>query len=651
MPETLFVNFFLDVEPRIGQKGKRVPLAIHLTVGAFMTRCLPRSAYILAIATALVVGAGILVQPVEAQKAAPQIDLRGYRTVDNAITAQVSKTIGGAQVANYLGVHAAAEADGKLNVGIVDAGSPAAKAGVQKGDRLVSVAGQSIRDVDTLREILQSKQASEPIAISLLRGGQTLTVSATLTPISKVLKASGPPPVAGMTVGDAKDGGLPVRDVTAKGPAETAGLKTDDILLKIDGRELNDNRAYQDLLITKNAGDALKVVYRRDGKEAIAVLTLASAGGGKGGGGFDTRIARAWKKPGYRLAIIGVEYPDQKHNPKITAADWEESMFSFGIYNNNSVTGSKVHGSMADYYKEQSFGKLKIEGKMFPFVQVKKNRMDYSTNKQGKMEMFNDACEKILARDGKDALKDYDGVFFIYAGPRAQVARGSLYWPHRSNFNFQGKSWPYFIVQEGGGKMNDISVFCHEFGHMLGLPDLYARPENPGSEGVGRWSAMANQAGAGKPQHFCAWSKEQLDWITPCVIDPTVKQKLILGAIEDSPKECFKVLAKADGSEYFLLENRRQKGFDTSLPAEGLLIWRVIGNRPILEESHGIAGPAGPGAFPASVPFPSPSNDAFTPYTIPSSRSQLGGGLPVHITNIRRLPDGRITFHIGYEYL
>jgi hypothetical protein len=38
-----------------------------------------------------------------------------------------------------------------------------------------------------------------------------------------------------------------------------------------------------------------------------------------------------------------------------------------------------------------------------------------------------------------------------------------------------------------------------------------------------------------------------------------------------------------------------------------------------------------------------------TPLT-PSSRAQLGGGLPVHITNIRRLPDGRITFYVGYEY-
>src|SRR5262249_50637925 len=149
-------------------------------------------------------------------------------------------------------------------------------------------------------------------------------------------------------------------------------------------------------------------------------------------------------------------------------------------------------------------------------------------------------------------------------------------------------------------------------------------------------------------QHFSAWCKEQLGWLQPAVIDPTVKQKLILAPVEDSAKECVKVLLKPDGSEYFLLENRHRKGFDQDLPGEGLLIWRVVGNRPILEESHGVEGPAGPRVFLGSVPFPSKANTAFTPYTVPSSRSQLGGGLPVHITNIRRLADGRITFQVGY---
>jgi hypothetical protein len=94
-----------------------------------------------------------------------------------------------------------------------------------------------------------------------------------------------------------------------------------------------------------------------------------------------------------------------------------------------------------------------------------------------------------------------------------------------------------------------------------------------------------------------------------------------------------------------------KKGFDRELPGEGLLIWRVVDGRPVLEESHGITGPDGSRKFLGAVPYPSPSNRSFTPDTIPSSKPSRSGGWPVHITDIRRLEDGRITFQIGYEYL
>ena len=60
---------------------------------------------------------------------------------------------------------------------------------------------------------------------------------------------------------------------------------------------------------------------------------------------------------------------------------------------------------------------------------------------------------------------------------------------------------------------------------------------------------MSNPFATGRPQHLCAWSKAKLGWIQPTVIDPTVKQKLILAPIEDLPRECLKVLVRPDGSE------------------------------------------------------------------------------------------------------
>ncbi len=464
----------------------------------------------------------------------------------------------------------------------------------------------------------------------------------------------------GVVVGD--KAGKPVIEVVAPdSPAEAAGLKEGDVVIKFGGENVT-AATLKDVLRSKSAGDSVTFTVSRGAKTETVTAKLKAtttpmtdAGtGGKGGLGWDDRLPRSWRKPTYNLAIIGVEYPDVKHNPKVTDKDWEDSMFSLGKYTDKSATGQQVFGSMNDYYKELSYGTFKIEGKFVGWVEASKKRMDYSsgsgTSAGEKKSLLTEALDLYTKKAGKDSLKEYDGVFFLYAGGRVQTTRGGLYWPHRANVSFGGRSLPYFIVQEGGTTMNDISVFCHEFGHMLGLPDLYARPELPGSEGVGQWCAMSNQIGNGRPQHFSAWSKEVLGWVKPTVIDPTVRQKLILSPIETDPTQCFKIKVRADGSEYFLLEVRKRTGWDERLPGEGLLIWRVVNNKPVLEESHGVEGARGPNIHLGSVPFPSAANDSFTPYTIPSSKSQLGGGSSVHITNIRRLPDGRVTFHIGYDY-
>ena len=231
------------------------------------------------------------------------------------------------------------------------------------------------------------------------------------------------------------------------------------------------------------------------------------------------------------------------------------------------------------------------------------------------------------------------------------TTRGGLYWPHRANIRYGGRRLPYFIVQEGGSRMNDISVFCHEFGHMLGLPDLYARPEQPGSEGVWQWCAMSNQIGNGRPQHFCAWSKEQLGWIKPTVIDPRVKQKLVLSPDRGRSD----AVLQGDGA------GRRQRVLPAGEPQEdGVGFAAARRGAARLAGGEQQADPGGVARHRGRtrtelVPFvgalPEQREQQLHARTrSPSSKSQLGGGLPVWITNIRKLPDGRITFHVGYEF-
>jgi immune inhibitor A len=77
----------------------------------------------------------------------------------------------------------------------------------------------------------------------------------------------------------------------------------------------------------------------------------------------------------------------------------------------------------------------------------------------------------------------------------------------------------YTIQPENGG----LSVFAHEFGHDLGLPDLYDTSGNTGgaSNTVEHWSLMSQSRGTakgdegigGEPMSFGAWEKMQLGWL------------------------------------------------------------------------------------------------------------------------------------------
>jgi M6 family metalloprotease-like protein len=581
-------------------------------------------------------------------------DLKDYRTVKNAVKATIEKqkTSESGQ-AGFLGIEVSADSRGRLTVTDVEDGSPAAQAGIQPKDVLVSIGSIKPNSARELREWLQNTAPGESVPVVVERKSKKVSVMAKLVPASRPLRLADRRGLLGVQVEAVEAGeGLRVTRVTPDLPAAKAGLKTDDVLLKLNDVPLIGSSALSDLLSTHEAGEKVSVTYRRGDNESHFECALEPDDSP------DTSNSTArsmWSKPVYRLGVVCVEFSDVEHNEKIPRHEWEEFCFSTNTYRDKpNATGQKTYGSVNDFYRELSCGQLRVTGKVFDWLKLEKKRADYSqgtASTRTRTLFFNEVLDKLRERDGSDALQDLDGLLFIYAGDRFPTAnRGTLFWPHRNTTTYKNKRWPYIICAEGGPRMANISVFCHEFGHILGLPDQYARPENPGSEGLGTWCAMSNQSGNGRPQHFCPWCKERLGWLHPTVINPTIKQKLVLSPVEGTTNECFKVLVRADGSEYLLLENRRKQSFDNSLVADGLLIWRVVGGRLMLEESHGVDGPTGPRVFLGSVPYPSVANNSFTPYTTPSSRSQLGGGLPVYLTNIRKLADGRIAFHIGYEY-
>jgi M6 family metalloprotease-like protein len=131
--------------------------------------------------------------------------------------------------------------------------------------------------------------------------------------------------------------------------------------------------------------------------------------------------------------------------------------------------------------------------------------------------------------------------------------------------------------------VDPLGVICHEYGHQLGLPDLY---NTPSLSAVGKWSLMDAGIYIGSPQgsnpaHLDAWSKQFLGFSQPQTITAaTAQSKTLLNAATDKtsflriPVDVSPVGAN---NEYFLLEYRRASGtsYDTALPTRGLLIWHV----------------------------------------------------------------------------
>jgi M6 family metalloprotease-like protein len=424
--------------------------------------------------------------------------------------------------------------------------------------------------------------------------------------------------------------------VAEGGPAHEAGILPGDVLFAFgdDGVE-----SFRDLVRAvgrHEPGELVPLGILRGGEEIERTVRLGDAA--------DVLGMARWTRPEFRLAAILVEFPDRPHNARIPASEYERMLFSRGAYVGTNACGERVYGSLADYYAENSYGRLRVTGRVFDWVRVDVDRARLERAPMGSPLFHRDflgvAIKRIRERDGKDALDGFDGVVVIYAGEQSHYRPRAL-WPHRATLRLGERRVPYYLAAEGGEWIGAIGVHVHEFGHMLGLPDQYGRRH---ATGVGKWCVMAlGHMGAGasrnhRPFHLCAWCKMRLGWVEPADVDPRDVQAVRLPPVEDDPRAVVRVLARTDGSEYFLLENRQRIGFDSDLEGTGLLIWRVAargrGAGVDLVEGHGLPVENASLVEVEEIPFPNVYNEHFTPETVPSSR--VDDGLEVYITGIQR---------------
>lgn len=330
--------------------------------------------------------------------------------------------------------------------------------------------------------------------------------------------------------------------------------------------------------------------------------------------------------------------------------------------------------SLYSYYKQASNGNIEISGTVLGWYNSSQDMVYYGKDGDS---LDNANCDKsLLTREAlllasKDEFdfseydKNGDGkldhIIIVHAGP-GQEKNNEPYgtdciWSHYGEIQppqFIGKlrAEKYCMISE----YSPIGVIAHEFGHSLGLPDLYDNTFV--SNGIGIWGVMGYGAwlmGGRYPSLPCAWSKVFLGWVKPDLI--TKDEKVIL---DNEHRQIVKV--PIDENEYFLLENRRRIGFDEYIPEEGLLIWHIddsVGcidandvnsdvnhKRVDLEEADGYFD------LDKKINYGDTGDvynhdTSFSPHTVPNSYSYSAGDTGITIENIK-ISDKTIEFDVRF---
>lgn len=322
-----------------------------------------------------------------------------------------------------------------------------------------------------------------------------------------------------------------------------------------------------------------------------------------------------------KALVILVEFQDVKFKTSDPVATFthylkgagEDAPEANNAYVTNVTKGMVNHGSVSQYFNDMSQGKFTPQFDIVGPVTVKKNSAYYGSNTGGTdanfKEMIAEACKNVSTNvNFADYDQDNDGyidlVYIIYAGYSESFGGNSAdcLWPKSGSATFnepgtnislklKGKMISRYGINnelngtpknwiEGKPLLNGIGLFCHEFSHTMGLPDLYptveaSRVDNQNPE---YWDLMDGGEYTYNgyfPTPYSPWEMDVMGWTDPIELGDEAKQ-VSLNSYATS-RTAYKI--NGEKNEYLLIQNIQTdgwwRGITKAFKTTGMLVWRI----------------------------------------------------------------------------
>lgn len=299
--------------------------------------------------------------------------------------------------------------------------------------------------------------------------------------------------------------------------------------------------------------------------------------------------------------IILVEFSDV---PFTTVGDDPQAFYNRWFNEEGFTYTNGANGSVSDYYRTSSFDKFLPTFDVYGPVTMPKTCSYYGANSGGDdqydriAEMVEEACSQLdsivdFSQYDNDGDGVVDNVYIFYAGyGEADSYKSSTIWPHQaklSDFGFDNVTFDgvridsYGCCQEINGQLSTptvagIGTFVHEFGHVLGLPDLYdiyysSATFTPDSYDIMDAGGYNNNGNT--PPLFSAFERGELGWLDYVELTTSADSLVSLPTLATSNKAYRVSVEGTDGQEFYVLENRQQEGWDAYIPGHGMLMWHI----------------------------------------------------------------------------